>query len=239
MFVCKKVFKSSNMVTMKRTVILSFLILLSFSVWSQNFRLGFQASPQLMWMNSTNNNIQREGVTLGIKYGLEADIYLAGFPRYSLNTGLFVSHQSFSAIYNVPESFSINESTFDEQTELNFKMNYIEIPLIIKLKSDQFYRMRFYGQFGLSNLLNIGASATSSDSGFSGENINESVSNRTIHMYNLCMVIGGGAEYDLGGNTAINLGIQYSNGLTDVTNISNLSEKTVLNSLRLVLGIMF
>ena len=51
--------------------------------------------------------------------------------------------------------------------------------------------------------------------------------------------MGGGVEYDVGGNTALNFGIQYSNGLTDVTNISNLEEKTVFNSVRLVIGVMF
>jgi opacity protein-like surface antigen len=53
------------------------------------------------------------------------------------------------------------------------------------------------------------------------------------------MIMGGGVEYDVGGNTAINLGIQYSNGLTDVTDIDYLDEKSVFNSLRIVLGVMF
>lgn len=224
---------------MIRSTILLLLVLFSSLTFAQNFRLGFQASPHMTWMNSSKNNIVNNEVKAGIKYGLEADIFLAGFPRYSLNTGLFVANHSFSARYNIDEPFFFNNITFDEPVDLNYKLNYIEIPLNIKLKSDQFYRMTFYGQFGLTNMINISASATSSDAKFTGDNINNGMNNRVIKPYNLCMIMGGGVEYDVGGNTALNFGVQYSNGLTDVTTIKNLDEKTVFNSLRLVVGVMF
>lgn len=219
--------------------ILSVLVLLSISTFAQNFRLGFQASPHFTWMNSSNGNVVNQDVKPGIKYGLEADIFLAGYPRYILNTGLFVSNHTFVARYTVDEPFYINTTTFDFPVDLRYKLNYLEIPLNIKLRSDQFYRMTFYGQFGLSNMFNISASASSSDSQFSGESINKGISERTIRFYNLSMIMGGGVEYDVGGNTSLNFGLQYSNGLTDVTDISMLDEKTVFNSFRLIVGVMF
>lgn len=224
---------------MIKPILLSTLIIISISSFAQNFRLGFQASPQMSWMSSSKSNISNIELRPGIKYGLEADIFLAGFPRYLFNTGIFVANHSFSAHYDVNEPFFINEVTFSEPVDLTFKLNYIEIPLDIKLKSDQFYRMTFYGQFGLTNMINLSASAASSDSKFSGDNVNNGLSNRVIKPFNLCMMMGGGVEYDVGGNTALNFGIQYSNGLIDVTNIGNLNEKTIFNSLRLVLGVMF
>lgn len=190
-------------------------------------------------MNSTKLGIANIDTKTGIKYGLEADVFLAGYQRYILNTGLFVANHSFSARYLLDQSFDINNTTFDQSVDLTFNMNYIEIPLNIKLRSDQFYRMTFYGQFGITNLFNISASASSDDESFTGEKLNEGINNRSIRFYNICMLMGGGMEYDVGGNTAINLGIQYSNGLSDVTNISRLNENTVFNSLRLVLGVMF
>jgi hypothetical protein len=201
--------------------------------------LGFQVSPQLTWMSSSNGDITNNNVKAGLKYGLEADIFIEGLPRYSLNTGFFVSTHSFNAHYDVDESFFINEVTFDQPVDLRFKLSYIEIPLNIKLRSDQFHRSTFFGQFGFTNLINIGATATSSDSQLTGDNINEGISDRTIHIFNLCMLMGGGVEYDIGGNTTLNLGIQYSNGLIDVTSISNLDEKTTFHSFRLVIGAMF
>ena len=219
--------------------ILPVLLFISITTFAQNFRLGFQTSPHITWMNSSKGDVINQNVKLGIKYGLEADIFLAGFPRYLLNTGLFVSNHTFVAQYAADEKFFIAGAEFGSPVEIRYRLNYIEIPLNIKLRSDQFYRMTFYGQFGLSNLFNISASAESSDGQISGESINNGVADRTIRFYNLCMIMGGGVEYDLGGNTALNVGLQYSNGLTDVTDISNLDEKTVFNSVRLVLGVMF
>lgn len=224
---------------MYRLILIFTILLSSIALNAQNFRLGFQASPHLTWMNSSKATIENNELRPGIKYGLEADFYLAGFPRYSLNTGLFVANHSFTAVYDVEETFSINDVAFDERVLIAFKMNYIEIPLNIKLKSDEFYRMKFYGQFGLSNLFNLSASATSSNSEFAGDKVNNGLQNSTITVYNLNMLMGGGIEYDLGGNTALNLGFQYSNGLIDITQIDDLSEKTVMNSARIVLGILF
>lgn len=224
---------------MIKSILLSTLLIITFSSFAQNFRLGFQASPQLTWMNSSKSDVANLAFKPGVKYGLEADIFLAGFPRYIFNTGLFVANHSFSAHYISDQPFFINDVTFTKPVDLSFRLNYIEIPIDIKLKSDQFYRMTYYGQFGLTNMINISATASSADSQFENGNVNDGFNKRTIRPYNLCMIMGGGVEYDVGGNTALNLGIQYSNGLIDVTNISNLNEKTVFNSLRLVLGVMF
>lgn len=213
---------------------LAFLLLLTTSVFSQNFRLGFQASPHITWLNSTNNGIDNNFFKPGLKYGLESDIFLAGFPRYTLNTGLFVANHTFSAHYLVAESFFINQATFDKAVDIRFKLNYLEIPLNIKLRTDQFYRTTFYGQFGLTNQINLSATAESGDNQLTGDNVS-----KHIRKYNLAMLMGAGAEYDIGGNTSLNFGIQYTNGLIDVTNIKDIDEKTVFNAARIVIGVMF
>lgn len=223
---------------MKIMRLLIVLMMISTTALSQNFRLGFQASPHISWMNSTRGDIVNNETKPGVKYGLEADFYIAGYPRYALNSGLFVSNHSFSARYNLDVPFFINTATFDSLVTLHYRMNYIEVPLNIKLRSEQFYRMTFYGQFGLSNLFNISASAQSSDLQLTGDAINNGA-NSSISFYHLSMLMGGGLEYDLGGSTAINIGIQYANGLTDATRLKGISEKTIFNSLRLVIGVMF
>ncbi|MDA3880553.1 MAG: outer membrane beta-barrel protein [Prolixibacteraceae bacterium] len=222
-----------------KTFILSILLLITTLLSAQNFRLGFQTSPHLSWINSRNGDIDNDDIRLGLRYGLDADIYLSGLPRYTINTGLFVANHSFKAQYTTSQTFFINGKEFNEPVNILYKTNYIEVPINIKLRSDMFYRMTFYGQFGLSNLFNISASATSSDKQLDGDAVTNGILNRHIRLYNLNMIMGGGMEYDVGSNTAINVGIQYSNGLTDVTDIGSLNEKTVFNSLRLIIGVMF
>jgi opacity protein-like surface antigen len=228
---------------MKRPIII--LILLSLSIISRGqsstvvdqekfLKLGFQASPQLSWMKSTNTSIVNVQSRAGIRYGLEADFFLLGVPRYCLNTGLFISYHSFKAQYNLENPIFLNDLSLTTPVAIQYKLNYLEIPLDIKLRSDQFYRLTYYGQFGITNLINISATAISSDLKLNGSNVSES-----IRLYNMGMLMGGGVEYDVGGNTAINCGIQFINYFLDATSIKNLAEKTKINSLRLVIGVMF
>lgn len=219
---------------MIRTILFGLFALLSLNLYSQGFRLGFQASPQLSWMNSDKFGISNQGVRAGLKYGLETDFFIAGSKRYCINTGLFVANHNFEANYNLEDDFTIGQSIFSKETSIKYKLTYLEIPVDIKLKTDQFYRSTFYGQFGLTNQLNLNAKAVSDDNQLSNTNIN-----KNIVMFNVAMLVGAGCEYDLAGNTALNVGLQYTNGLMDVTSINNLQESTKFNSLRLILGIMF
>ena len=50
------------------------------------------------------------------------------------------------------------------------------------------------------------------------------------------LIIGGGFQYSLGGNTALVLALIYNNGFTDVLQDK---EKVALKSLSLKLGVMF
>jgi len=219
---------------MKRPIIILILLSISLLSQSQSFKLGFQASPQLTWMNSSDNLILNDQSRLGIKYGIDADIYLFGVPRYSLNTGLFISYNSFKTMYSLENPILVNNISLANPVSIKYKLNYIEIPFDIKLRSDQFYRLTYYGQFGITNLINISAKAESSDLKLSSSDVSES-----IRMFEMGMIMGGGVEYDVGGNTALNFGIQYTNYFLDATSIKNLDEKTKFNSLRLVIGVMF
>jgi hypothetical protein len=220
---------------MKRITLLSILFVFSIVSSAQNFKLGFQASPQVSWMNSSNTDILNSQARLGIKYGLDADIFIIpGLPRYCINTGLFVSNNSFKTHYSIGEPFKVGGKTFSDNFDIRFNLNYLEIPLDLKLRTDQFYRFTYYGQFGLSNFINISAKAVSSDKQLNGVDVNDAVG-----LYNLALLMGAGAEYDLGGNTVLNLGIQYSKGLIDYSTIKSLDESSRFSSLRLVLGVMF
>lgn len=219
---------------MKQPILILLLLTISIFSHAQKLKLGFQASPQLTWTKSSNTSILNEQSRTGIKYGLEADIFVFGVPRYSINTGLFISNHSFKTRYNLENPVSLADLSLAMPVSVQYKLNYIEIPIDIKLRSDQFYRLTYYGQFGITNLINISATAISSDAKLNGSNVNES-----IRMFNMGMIMGGGVEYDVGGNTALNFGIQYTNYFLDATSIKSLDEKTTLNTLRLVIGVMF
>jgi hypothetical protein len=57
-----------------------------------------------------------------------------------------------------------------------------------------------------------------------------------VKFLNVGLLIGGGFQYSLGGNTALIVALIYNNGFTDVLKDE---EKVALKSLSLKLGVMF
>jgi opacity protein-like surface antigen len=223
-----------NYIMVKKIIFLTIATFVINFLHAQDIRLALQANPQLSWLKSSNSNITNKGVAMGIDYGLVADFHIGGHPRYCINTGVLVSNQAFTSRYNGNEAFSLNQKTFDQAVEIKYRMNYLQLPLNMKLKTDQFNRITFYGQFGLSNYLNLSAVAYSSDSQLNGDNVSSA-----IRMYYLSLLMGGGVEYDLGSNTTLNLGIQYSNGLTDATALKTPNDRGSIQATRLVVAVLF
>jgi hypothetical protein len=60
-----------------------------------------------------------------------------------------------------------------------------------------------------------------------------------VNLFNVAMNVGIGFDYDLGKTNALSLGLIFQNGLLDVTTDNAFSDKTVINSLKLKVGLIF
>lgn len=220
--------------TSKKLITAVLFLTVSICAEAENFRLGLQATPQLSWFGKSDV-LSSDRISGGLKYGLEADIFLGGINRYAFNTGLFVSHNALNYRITPDENaIKIGDVEFTKVTKLKTKMNFIEIPLNIKLCSDEFDRFSFYGQFGLTTFINVSTLGTSDDKQLSGKNVIDDFAR-----FNAGMLMGAGAEYDLGRNTSAKLGIEFTNGFADMIKFDAKDDKTSMNSLRLVFGIIF
>lgn len=218
----------------QKTVLAIALVLTVGSAFGQNFKLGLQTSPQLSWLNTQNKALNTYRVLPGLKYGLEADFFLGGQPRYAFNTGFFVSNIQLHNRLRPSTPLTVGDSIFTEETKLRTTLNYVEIPLNLKMRTDQFHRITFSGQFGLSPSIRVSAVGTTADGQLSETDLKKDFS-----LFNVGLLMGAGAEYDLGRNTALKVGIQYSKGLVDATRFGQLDDNSTLNSLRLLVGVMF
>jgi hypothetical protein len=111
-------------------------------------------------------------------------------------------------------------------------LQYLDIPVGLKLKTEELGYLTFYLQLGLNPMININARGESGDGTLDDESIRENTP-----LFNLAYHAGLGAEYRLGGNTALIGGIRWTAGLTDVTN--NDKANVTAKSISLHLGIMF
>ena len=220
---------------MKRITLFTVLIVFSLSSWAQTrIQLAFTTSPSINWMSTQSHEVNNQKPILGYDFGISGDIFFSENEHYSLLTGLQVINTGGTVGYLATKEFTFAGEMLQPSTEIKYRLRYIEVPLAIKLKTNQFHRLYYWGQFGLSSMVNIGANGDSSDGKLHKNNIHDEV-----NMFNLAMNVGVGVDFDLGANNSVSAGLIFQNGLTDVSTNNSFTDKTIINSLKLRLALIF
>lgn len=203
---------------MKKAFLLIALIGLTLTSYAQEvaapyygFRLGLTAHPTFGYIKPENG--KGNGVSLGFSYGLMADFNFA--ENYSFATGLTVTTIN-------GKSTEINPAHYHPQSnqnllayDLKYKMQYIEVPITIKLKTNKFGAVRWYGQFGLSTNFAIGSKQDASQ----GNTIlaNDVNSADLTNFFRAGLIAGGGLEYSIDQKTSLVTGVTLNNGFTNIS----------------------
>lgn len=199
---------------MKKTLATLLLLSLATISFAQNVsqvRLGFTAHPTFGFLNIENG--KDSGLSTGFSYGLMSDFEFA--ENYSFTTGLTITTiNGKGAMLNYLPYYAASGSTNSAAYDVKFKMQYIEIPLSIKLKTDENNDMKWYGQFGLTTDFRIGAKQdVKSGNTTLADDVKATDQTKFLRAG---MIIGGGLEYRLSGKTSLMTGLTYNNGLTNI-----------------------
>jgi hypothetical protein len=212
----------------------AFISFQSFGQTDQKFHFGLKAVPALAWFKSDTKGLQSDGSKVGFAYGLVAEFNFG--KNYAFATGLEVAYRGgkFKSEVTTPGLTMVTSTTAN--------LEYLEIPITLKFKTNEIGAMTYYLQAGIQPGFNIRARADYSKDLQSNGTTNHSDSSDidimdATNSFNLSMVIGGGLEYNLSGNTSLMAGVTFSNGLLDVLDDSD--AKASSNYLGLVLGILF
>ncbi|MEA3316785.1 MAG: porin family protein [Bacteroidota bacterium] len=219
---------------MKKILIIG-IILFSLSlgkIFAQNLQLGIFVDPKISWMTPDSKAIEKGDSKFGVNIGLSIDNYFA--PNYAFSTGISINNVGGSLTFDDKKYISIHSSTDSLQagSTLEYNLQYINIPLGLKLKTNEIGYISFYTNLGLNAGINIKSTGTSESNSFDKENINDE-----INLFNLGYYIGGGIEYSLGGNSSITAGITYTNGFMDITKPDE--NKITLSNVALRVGVLF
>lgn len=220
---------------MKQIIFLSLFVLAAVSGYCQEHaRLSFVIDPSVNWMKSNNASVSKGKSTLGYDFGLNADFYLSESERYSLSSGILITNAGGELDYHSASGFKFSGTNLSASPKIKYQLRYIEIPVCVKLKTAEFDQTSYWGLFGMSGMVNIGAKGTSSDGLLSKSSIGDEVK-----LFNIAMNVGVGFDYSLGGSNAISAGLVFQNGLVDVTSDNAFSDKSIINSLKLKIGLVF
>lgn len=231
---------------MKRIIIFTTLVFAINSIYAQDYstwRFGLKVSPNISWFNPEIRHMDYENIDIGYSYGLFGDIHFA--ENYAVSSGFFITHQGgevsfWEGTYDVIIEGTSRIDTADLKIR-KYDMQYIDVPLNLKLRTREIGYFTFYGQFGVSFGFNIRARA---DDEYHNNTSEENIEiDDVTNLFKASLIMGAGAEYSLLGNTAIVIGLYYNNGFTNPLDMGSTDDGRVIsaraNFVELTIGMLF
>lgn len=170
---------------------------------SQDFRLGFKANPLFSNLKPSSDNHDNVSTRLGFSYGLIFDYYLK--EHYAIETEFGISSMGGKVEY----------TKGDTTITSSIKMNYVEIPISVKLLTAEIKpNLKVYGKFGVNLGFSTKTSAEVVYKKGATEFANDDIKNASkyIQPFNVSLLMGAGVEYNIAKNLDLMLGISYANG---------------------------
>ncbi|HTA26796.1 MAG TPA: porin family protein [Bacteroidia bacterium] len=209
-------------------------------VWGERyFHFGLNFTPGIYWTVPNSSNNTANGASFGYGYGANLEFYFTR--NYGLLTGIEVTDIDAKYINTTP----MQGYYYDSIIKHNETVQYLQIPFELKLKTSPLGKMRFYGLVGLDFGFRLKATddytyteyTNAVPPGFyfpPGNNVN--ISSQT-DFFRVSLVIGGGVEYTLAGNTALQASLTYNNCFTNLNNTG--SNAVNVKGVELMVGILF
>ncbi len=230
----------------KLTVIVLFILtsIVSKAQSDEGLHFGLKITPSLAWLRTDSKSVETNGSKFGFSYGLITEFKFA--EHYAFATGLDITYRGG----NLKSTFSINDGTTNIVTVNEFAstLQYIEIPITLKLKTNEIGSLTYFLQAGVAPGFNIRARSdiksvvetttlSTGDKITTNSELNDEDIQDDTNNLNVSMLIGGGVEYTLTGSTVLLVGIQFNNGLLDISDDPDIKANS--NLLGLSIGILF
>ncbi len=202
------------------------------------FKFGMVGSPNISWHRPETRGFERNGVTFGLSYGLVADYVFA--EGYAISSGINLLHTGGKLKYRY-----IRDG-LDTDKRRDYSLRYLQVPVTIKLRTDEIGYITYYGQFGLGVGFNTKAQADERIPQPDGTVVSArdvDISDEITFM-RASLIIGAGVEYSLGGRTSLMGGLVFNNGFTNALKMDSpvpggAPPSSMVNYLEVTLGVMF
>lgn len=230
-----------------------FLFLVSYNqsqaqLGDSKYRFGLHFTPNRSWVMPETRLLNQERAGFGFGYGLMIERKIGD--NYFFSTGLSVNQLQFGS------SLDTNYYTLKSKAESGFsniqyeyRAQYFELPLSMKMRTNQMGAIRIYGQFGINTgvLFQARARITNIPGEFDPEEYffinkvedykNDLTTDDRVSVLRAGILIAAGIEYLLSGETHAVLGIRLDNPFTD--NFRGDAVSGRVPSIGLQLGIFF
>lgn len=230
---------------MKKTVLLLIVVLcgsMLLKAQDKAFQFGFKIAPNMGWVKPNAEEYTRDGLKGGFNWGFVGEFYL--MENYALNTGFNVLYLNGGYEYPYKQN-TVGGASVIGLLNRELHAKYIQLPIILKMKTNDFDGLRFYGEMGFG--LGFLVDAKADDRFTVANNLvfsdNTDVSNE-YRFTRESLILGAGVEYPLGGSTFITAGIRFDNNFIDILKDQNtvdtsVEQKAISNFIEIQIGLLF
>jgi len=263
-----------------------FLITITFSMFlgkgiaqdkpaESKFRFGLKMAPSFAWMRSDDKKkLESDGAALKFAYGLTSEFRLTSVASFC--TGVEINYSGgrlnfvnpADSIYYDPSEFTTPKDGFSDRffiTQRSYKITYVDIPLLLKMKTPEVGGFTYFGIFGLN--LSVRAKVKANDEGTlvsykdsasvsiqnkvtNGYEIPDLIVTKDMSFFRAGLNVGAGAEYRIAGTTSLFVALNFHNGFTNVlkkesenlrslTNNKVFAQNAKTNFFQINIGILF
>ncbi|NNF02764.1 MAG: PorT family protein [Bacteroidia bacterium] len=208
---------------MKKLILILFICSFGTELIAQPWNFGMKVTPSIAWLKPNKKDIEGDGSNLGFSYGIVGDYNFSD--NYAFSTGVEVSYRGGKLA--VVDTNQISSSS-------KFNFQYIEIPLTLKMKTNEIGYLTYFAQFGFSPGVRI---KSKGETKVQNTTIEDEDLNDETNPINVSMLVALGGQYSLGGKTYLVAAVTFNNGFINVFDNDEL--KSVSNYLGLSVGVMF
>lgn len=188
---------------------------------AQQFRFGLFGAPSLNFLGTNQPDIKRDAKVF-FNFGFISEYTFSD--KYGMATGIDFVQRGAEVLIN--------------DTLSDYRSNFLQIPITLKMRTEEYGRLTYFGRFGGSL-----AFETNERTSMTPEFAARRALNSYVAFYNMTLNIGGGVEYNIGGESRILLELLYGQALFDNLRDQdprlNNEDYYRFNSLELRMGILF
>lgn len=220
---------------------------------AKDYRFTISLNPLVSWFSPDSKNIESGGARVGFGGSINLEKNLTS--NVAFTVGLGITQMGGKLKY---DSLDVNDAAKAPITVNNvsytFKTRYVDIPLMMKFRTDEFGYNRVFFEVGtsLSFLWRVRADVsqnifTDKEGGNKDRDVNEnrndfegsrsSVQDDNILFMRVPLTVGAGWEYALSNNTVVFGGLRYSAGLFNIMRADD--TKAFNNYIGLNIGLLF
>lgn len=239
---------------MKKLVTILFLMVMLVRPSFAQLKLGLKLSPQLTYVNTESKGISTNGVKLNASYGMMVDYYFT--ENYAFATEFNIAHYGGKLTVNDVMIERSGVATQQNSTvTYDYSLRYVNIPLLIKMRTKEIGYWRYFAEFGLDNSFLIRNMADLKTPAYTLTEVNLNQPDKAdeytikstnppattytddINFYRAGLLVGIGAQYNVYGNTLLIGGVRYNSAFSNFTKESNW--KARMHGIALTVGVLF